>query len=73
MIGSAALALAQVALGSADAYFEESICLWDIAAGAALVKSVGGYVEAKPVGDPKGMKYNVWAIAHKNWLKVLKN
>jgi myo-inositol-1(or 4)-monophosphatase len=42
MIGSAALSIAHVANGSLDAYFEEDIWLWDVAAGLALVKAAGG-------------------------------
>lgn len=42
MIGSAALALTYVAYGNADIYYEESIRLWDVAAGIALVKAAGG-------------------------------
>ncbi len=42
MIGSAATSLAQVAAGRFDAYFEEDIWLWDVAAGLALVKAAGG-------------------------------
>ena len=42
MIGSAALSLAHVSSGILDAYMEEDIWLWDVAAGLALVKSAGG-------------------------------
>ncbi len=60
MIGSAALALAYVASGRADAYFEESIKLWDIAAGLALVEGAGGFVRLDPgAGHP--LSLNVWA------------
>jgi len=45
MIGSAALAMAYVACGRFDAYFEINTRFWDIAAGAALVKAAGGDVE----------------------------
>ena len=41
-IGSAALSLTWVARGWADAYFEEDIYIWDVAAGIALVQSSGG-------------------------------
>src|SRR6056300_988639 len=44
MIGSAAMASVYVASGKADAYSENGIFLWDIAAGAAIVKSAGGKV-----------------------------
>lgn len=42
MLGSAALALAYVAAGRADAYTEDGIRLWDIAAGLAILKATGG-------------------------------
>jgi myo-inositol-1(or 4)-monophosphatase len=42
MIGSAAIGLAQVALGYGDLYFEEHTHLWDIAAGVALIEAAGG-------------------------------
>ena len=42
--GSAALDLAYVACGRADAYFEAGIKPWDIAAGMLLVREAGGRV-----------------------------
>lgn len=42
--GSAALDLAYVAAGRCDAYWEENIQAWDIAAGLVLVREAGGYV-----------------------------
>jgi len=44
MIGSAAMASAYVASGKAEAYKENGIFLWDIAAGAAIVKAAGGEI-----------------------------
>jgi myo-inositol-1(or 4)-monophosphatase len=44
MIGSAAMASAYVAAGKAEAYKENGIFLWDIAAGAAIVEAAGGKV-----------------------------
>ena len=49
MLGSAALALAYISCGRLDAYIEESISLWDVAAGILLVESVGGKVELTPL------------------------
>lgn len=40
--GSAALDLAYVACGRADAYFESGIKAWDVAAGILLVREAGG-------------------------------
>jgi len=48
MLGTAALMVAYVACGRADAYLEDSIMLWDVAAGIALVRAAGGYAEMKP-------------------------
>jgi myo-inositol-1(or 4)-monophosphatase len=45
LFGSAAISLAYVAAGRLDAYFEEDIMLWDIAAGVALVQAAGGWVQ----------------------------
>ena len=42
--GSAALDLAYVACGRADAYFEAGLKSWDIAAGVLLVREAGGRV-----------------------------
>lgn len=42
--GSAALELANVAAGRIDGYFEKSLKVWDIAAGALLVTEAGGIV-----------------------------
>jgi len=42
--GSAALDLAYVAAGRADAYFEAGLKPWDIAAGVLLVREAGGRV-----------------------------
>ncbi|MCL0036161.1 inositol monophosphatase [Dehalococcoidia bacterium] len=42
LIGSAALSLAYVAAGKADAYFERDIMLWDVAAGLAVLSGAGG-------------------------------
>jgi len=51
MIGSAAMASAYVASGKADTYKENGIFLWDVAAGAALVKSAGGAVSISDLQD----------------------
>lgn len=52
MIGTAALALAWVACGHADAYIEHDIMYWDVAAGVALVRAAGGTAQMTP--SPKG-------------------
>lgn len=47
MIGSASLSLAWVASGAFDAYTEEEIMLWDVAAGLALVLAAGGTIQVQ--------------------------
>ncbi|MCC6883133.1 MAG: inositol monophosphatase family protein [Verrucomicrobiales bacterium] len=42
MLGSAALAMCYVACGRLDAYIEEQISLWDVAAGLLIVERAGG-------------------------------
>jgi len=44
LFGSAALSLAYVSCGRADVYKENSIKIWDVAAGLALVKAAGGKI-----------------------------
>ena len=44
LFGSAAISLAYTACGRVDAYFEEDIMIWDVAAGIALVEAAGGFV-----------------------------
>lgn len=59
MFGTAALSLMRVAMGSADAYSEREIMLWDVAAGLALVEGAGGGVRVSPGG--KTNSYDVFA------------
>jgi len=54
MMGSAALALAYIACGRLDAYIEEVISLWDIAAGKLLVEAAGGRVDLTDSKVTKG-------------------
>ena len=42
MLGAASLSLLLVAKGSADAYFEKDIMIWDVAAGLAIIEGAGG-------------------------------
>jgi myo-inositol-1(or 4)-monophosphatase len=44
LIGSAALSLAWVGCGRMDAYIEDGIHIWDVAAGMAIVKAAGGNI-----------------------------
>jgi myo-inositol-1(or 4)-monophosphatase len=60
LLGSAALDMAYVACGRLDAYIEQGISLWDIAAGWILVETAGGLVDMKPRNDMKD-RYSVVA------------
>jgi myo-inositol-1(or 4)-monophosphatase len=60
VFGSAALDMAYVACGRFDAYIEQGISLWDVAAGWILVETAGGRVEVRPRSDLKE-KYSVVA------------
>ena len=51
-IGSAALSLTWVARGWADAYIEEDIRIWDVAAGLGLVLAAGGEIYLKENEQP---------------------
>ncbi|MCC6472868.1 MAG: inositol monophosphatase [Burkholderiales bacterium] len=56
MLGAASIALLQVARGAADAYAEEEVMLWDVAAGLALVLGAGGRIEFAPGRDPHALR-----------------
>jgi len=58
MLGSAALAMAYIACGRLDAYIEEIISLWDVAAGLLLVETAGGATKLFPK-DEVGEKYSL--------------
>lgn len=60
MIGSAALSLAYVASGRFDAYFEESIWWWDVAAGLALLEAAGGRWSAGTIGVDWKVDVRAW-------------
>src|SRR3954471_5733139 len=60
LMGSAALDMAYVACGRFDAYIEQGISLWDVAAGWVLIESAGGMVDMRPRTDMKD-KYSVVA------------
>ena len=57
-IGAASLMLSYVSTGIFDAYYENDIYLWDVAAGLALVKEAGGEIYYR---QKSGMKYEVLA------------
>ena len=66
--GSAALSMAYVACGRYDAYFEEGIRLWDIAAGLALVESVGGLARIEQRRHPP-LCYSLWVAGRPEFIR----
>lgn len=58
-MGSAALDLAYVAAGRMDAYIEQDISIWDIAAGELMVREARGKVEKSP--KPGRHKFHIKA------------
>ena len=60
MLGSAALGMAYVAAGRLDAYIEEVISLWDVAAGIIIVETAGGRARMFEK-DAKAEKYSMCA------------
>jgi myo-inositol-1(or 4)-monophosphatase len=49
--------MAYIACGRLDAYVEEQISLWDIAAGHMLVEAAGGKVMMQPSTTKKGTMF----------------
>lgn len=74
--GSAALDMAYVACGRADAYWERDIYSWDIAAGIILVREAGGFVTSADGGGDDLFKAQSVACGneylHRELLKMLK-
>jgi len=61
LMGSAALDLAYVACGRLDAYIEQSVSLWDVAAGQILVEAAGGKFESVARADnPDKISVRAW-------------
>jgi myo-inositol-1(or 4)-monophosphatase len=61
MMGSAALDLAYVACGRLDAYIEQSVSLWDVAAGKLLLENAGGKFEMTARTDfPDKVSVRAW-------------
>jgi len=52
LLGSAALSLCYVACGRVDAYREDGIRFWDVAAGCAIVDAAGGTVAIEKMASP---------------------
>ena len=49
--GAAAVDLAFVAAGKVDGYWERGLEVWDLAAGAIIVKEAGGFISDYPEGE----------------------
>ncbi len=59
LLGSAALSLAYTACAKVDAYYEEDIMFWDVAAGMAIAKAAGAWVNITESGRKS------WAVEAK--------
>jgi myo-inositol-1(or 4)-monophosphatase len=70
MLGSAALMMAYVASGRVDAYAEDDIMYWDIAAGAALVEAAGGWVAMRASPTDKWARHVRCAARSALWQGV---
>lgn len=53
MLGAAAIMGSYVACGRVDAYFEDEIMLWDVAAAVALVNAAGGVTQLELLDDSR--------------------
>jgi myo-inositol-1(or 4)-monophosphatase len=71
-IGTSALSLAWTAAGRADAYCEDDIMFWDIAAGVALLQAAGGYVTMQPSDTAKWARRIRAAAAESIWMPARK-
>ena len=61
LMGSAALDLAYVASGRFDAYIEQSVSLWDVAAGKIILENAGGKFEMTTRADtPEKISIRAW-------------
>ena len=56
MMGAAALALTYVAMGRFDAYVEQGIRLWDVAAGGLILECAGGEFWREPIDSAHGYR-----------------
>jgi myo-inositol-1(or 4)-monophosphatase len=73
--GAAALDLAYVAAGRFDAYWEESLHIWDVAAGVLIVREAGGFVTDYAGASKMTENGEIVAandIVHAPFLKIVK-
>lgn len=66
MLGSAALAMAYVAVGRVDTYYEQGVRLWDISAGLALVLAAGGVLRWNPTPGGPALAFDIWAAGRED-------
>ncbi len=74
-LGTAAIALAYVAAGRLDAYWERNLKLWDIAAGMLLIQEAGGRVLISNYDDSYPVKISEIFAGNVNvdrFIKVIK-
>ncbi|RPG98699.1 MAG: inositol monophosphatase [Candidatus Pelagibacter sp. TMED106] len=72
--GCAALDMAYVAAGRYDGYFQNSLNLWDIAAGVILVQEAGGIINKIDLSQNKNIQIKASSIAiNEKMLEKLKN
>merc|ERR1711974_169014 len=69
--GPAALGIAFVGGGQADAYFHDSLHCWDVAAGAVIVSEAGGHVMSIDGSDFDLMNRKIIAAASKELAEEL--
>lgn len=75
-LGAASLDLAYIAAGRLDAYWENSLNNWDIAAGIVLVREAGGFVTDTKGGSTMLETGSICAgneAMHRQLLAILKN
>lgn len=70
-IGSAALALAWLAAGRIDLYFNYSLGPWDIAAGALIVQEAGGQISSLTGKAFDLQDYSTWTLTSNGYLHPL--
>ncbi len=74
-MGAASLDMAYVAAGRMDAYWEDGISAWDIAAGIILVREAGGFVSDKTGGQKMFDSHSVVTAnerIHRQMIQVLR-
>ncbi len=68
MFGTAAIHLCYVACGRIDVYVEDSIRLWDIAAGLSLVRAAGAHYKLERGAANKPFAIKITAAGKKEWI-----